>query len=542
MNKYIFGTALMALCLSSCDDFLDVQPEGNTTTTTYFTNDQQSIDAVNGLYERTHIEQMFGRELFWEQGAANDIVWGRTRSYPTLATMKYTGDESPIRDSYSYFYMIMARANYIIKSLLAKNQLTEIETRSLGESYFMRAFSHFWVAHRYGTDKLGVPFVRWEDFAGEYDNSIPPQRETVMENYRLIIEDLDMAMRYLPTFEEYGADDQGRAHQAAALGYKAKTYAYWATWDESKWNDVITCVNSLESEYGRGLADTFDEVFTSDKTKFWIREYLWSIPSDGGTTGGGLELPGVMLENKGWGVYNGWGQIKPSNDIYEEMLKDGEGNDRIVRSMLTYGQKFMFLGSERTFFSASDLDSGFQVYKYHESFGMTDDPIGNGYVNANGNWPTVRINFPLLRMAELILFRAEAYLMQNNGAQAAVDINSIRVRSHLDPIQGAATMADLYHERRCELAFEYSNHLFDLKRWHRSSNSDIKALAAAELNSRPTVRYYVDRNDPASSYTVDYYNDYQDKAPYQDYMMTFPYPSQEVVKSNGQLKQLPEWQ
>ena len=58
MNKYIFGTALMALCLSSCDDFLDVQPEGNTTTTTYFTNDQQSIDAVNGLYERTHIEQM----------------------------------------------------------------------------------------------------------------------------------------------------------------------------------------------------------------------------------------------------------------------------------------------------------------------------------------------------------------------------------------------------------------------------------------------------------------------------------------------------
>ncbi len=86
MNKYIFGTALMALCLSSCDDFLDVQPEGNTTTTTYFTNDQQSIDAVNGLYERTHIEQMFGRELFWEQGAANDIVWGRTRSYPTLVT------------------------------------------------------------------------------------------------------------------------------------------------------------------------------------------------------------------------------------------------------------------------------------------------------------------------------------------------------------------------------------------------------------------------------------------------------------------------
>ncbi|MDE6609999.1 MAG: RagB/SusD family nutrient uptake outer membrane protein, partial [Muribaculaceae bacterium] len=198
--------------------------------------------------------------------------------------------------------------------------------------------------------------------------------------------------------------------------------------------------------------------------------------------------------------------------------------------------------SEREFFSSSDENSGFQVYKYQESFGMTDDPIGNGYVNANGNWPTVRINFPLLRMAELILFRAEAYLMQGNGAQAAVDINRVRTRSNLTPLPGAATMADLYHERRCELAFEYSNHLFDLKRWHRSSNSDIKALAAAELNSRPTVRYYADRNDPASAYTVDFYNDYQDKLPYQDYMMTFPYPSQEVIKSNGKLKQLPEWE
>ena len=542
MNKYILGTAVLALSLSSCNDFLDVQPEGNTTTTTYFTNDQQAIDAVNALYQPTHSEGMFGRELFWEQGAANDIVWGRTRSYPTLATFKYTGDESPIRDSYNTLYTIMSRSNYIIKSLLAKNNLTDVEKRSLGEAYFMRAFAHFWVAHRYGTDKLGVPFVRWEDFEGEYDNSIPPQRATVMENYSLIVEDLDNAMNYLPRFESYGADDQGRAHKAAALGYKAKTLAYWATWDEGKWGDVITCVNQLESEYGRGLADTFAEVFSSDKSKFWGREYIWTIPSDGGTVGGGIELPGVMLENKGWGVYNGWGQIKPSNDIYEEMLKDGEGNDRIVKSVLAYGQKFMYFGDERTFASSADLNSGFQVYKFQESFGMTDDPIGNGYVNANGNWPTVRINFPLLRMAELILFRAEAYLMQGNGGQAAADINRVRTRSNLTPLPGAATMADLYHERRCELAFEYSNHLFDLKRWHRSSNAEIKALAAAELNSRPTVRYYEDRDDPESAYTVDFYNDYTDKLPYQDYMMTFPYPSQQVVKSNGLLKQLPEWE
>ncbi len=541
MNKYIIGSVLAVMSLSSCSDFLDVQPEGNPSTGNFFTNDQQAIDAVDFIYARFSQENMFGRELFWEQGAANDIVWGKTRSFPTIATFKYTGDESCIRDSFDEFYKRIAYSNYVIKNLLNKENRSAIETRSLGEAYFLRAFCHFWIAHRYGTNEGGVPFVRWEDFEGEYDNSIPPQSATVMDDYAMIIEDLDAAMSYLPRFEEYSADDQGRAHKAACLGYKAKTYAYWATWDETKWNDVITCVNQLESEYGRGLADEFDDNFSPDFAKFWTREYIWTIPSTGGTKMGGVELPGVMLENKGWGIYNGWGQIKPSNDIYEEMLKDGAGNQRLLSSILTYGQKFMFFGEEREFFSESDLNSGFQVYKYQKAF-ATADCQETGLVSTNGNWPTVRMNFPLMRFAELMLFRAEAYLMQGNGAKAAEDINAIRVRSHLTPLSGAATMADLYHERRVELAFEYTNHLFDLKRWHRSSNAEIKALAAAELNARPTVRYYEERENPASAYTVDFYEDYTDKLPYNDNFMTFPFPSKQVTQSNGALKQLPCWQ
>lgn len=32
-----------------------------------------------------------------------------------------------------------------------------------------------------------------------------------------------------------------------AVAYKAKVYAYWATWDETQWNNVIAMVNSLET-------------------------------------------------------------------------------------------------------------------------------------------------------------------------------------------------------------------------------------------------------------------------------------------------------
>lgn len=539
MKKYISIIALSGLVLSSCSDFLDVQSEGNPTANAYFTNDQQAIDAIDGLYAPIHQETGFGRELFWEQGAACDIVWGRTRGYNTLATFAYTGDESPISDTFNMFYQNMSRSNWIIKQLLNKKkttQLTDVETRSLGEAYFMRGMAHFWIAYRYGTDEQGVPFVRYEDFEGDYDNSIPPQLASVTDNYQAIIDDMDQAISYLPKFEEYSDDDKGRAHQAAAVAYKAKVYAYWATWDEGKWNDVIAMVNELENTYGRDLAPTFAEIFSSDFADFWNAEYIWSIPSTGGSTGGGVEFPGIVLENKGWGIYNGWGQLKPSYDIYEEMAKDGAGNDRLVRSILEYNQEFEFFGEKRRFFSVSDLEAGFQINKYMDPF-KHKDATNEGYVNTNGDWPTARINFPLIRFAEMLLFRAEAYLMTGKPELAKADLNRIRVRSNLQPLEGTPTMKDLYHERRCELAFEYTDHLFDLKRWHRSSNAEIKELAAKELNSHPRVRIYEDRSNPESTFTIGDYEDYKEKKTYEDYMMVFPYPSNQITKSNGKLKQ-----
>ena len=256
MKKNILFFAMAAsLLTTSCSDFLDVQPEGNATTDQYFVNDQQAIDAVDALYERFHQEALYGRELFWEQGGACDVVWGRTRSYNTLATLEYTGDEEPLRTTFETLYTVMARSNWVIQQLLNKQagtELSEVESRSLGEAYFTRAWSHFLIAYRYGLDTQGVPFVRYEDFENGYDNSIPPQRESVMENYRLIIEDLDNAMTYLPRFEDYDEGNRGRAHDAAAVAFKVKVNAYWATWDASKWQEVINLVNELETTYGRG--------------------------------------------------------------------------------------------------------------------------------------------------------------------------------------------------------------------------------------------------------------------------------------------------
>lgn len=537
--KYILASVLATALLSSCGDFLDPQSEGTPTTTKYFVNDNQAIDAIDGLYSPIHQESLFGREMFWEQGAACDVVWGRTRGYSDLATFKYTGDESPLKTTYNNLMQVISRSNWVIEKLLEKKSsttLTDIETRSLGEAYFMRAFAHFYIAYRYGTDKQGVPFTRYEDYPDGYDNSIPKQQASVVDNYKYIIEDLDNAIEYLPKFEEYDADDRGRAHKAAAVAYKAKVYAYWATWDKSQWKNVITMVNSLENDYGRDLAPEFDDIFSSDFSNFWTKEYLFGIAGNGGDTPGGSEFPGVVLENKGWGIYNGWGQNKPSYDIYEEMVKDGENNARIKRSLLEYGQEFEFFGQKRKFYSSSDIESGFMINKYMDAF-KYENADKAGYVSTNGDWPTSRVNLPLIRFADMLLLRAESYLATGKADLATADLNRIRTRSHLTPIAGTATWTDLYHERRCELAFEFSDHLYDLKRWYHSGAEEIKKLASKELNAHPRVRHYTDRSKWDSKFSVDNYEDYQNKAKYQDYMIAFPYPSTEITKSGGALKQ-----
>ena len=77
----------------------------------------------------------------------------------------------------------------------------------------------------------------------------------------------------------------------------------------------------------------------------------------------------------------------------------------------------------------------------------------------------------------------------------------------------------------------------------------LKSLVAdLRLNARPLVRHYknrgmVDTNGDGKPDAIDYthkvefYTDYTDKTSYKDCFIVFPYPSNQIINSNGQLKQ-----
>lgn len=515
--------SLTILGLTSCAEFLDTKSMGSPNVNSYFNNDQEAIDIIKTLYYDFAEEQMYGRDLYWEQGAANDVVYGRTYpEFDPLVKLTMTGEEKFNLILYESIYQLISKTQWIIQQLEAKKAesgLSPIETRSLGEAYFFRGVMHFTSAYRHGLGSQGVPYKPWEEYENGYNNEILPQQPSVVDNYLYVISDLKKAEEYLPwngsIDATYGKEDIGRAHKASAVAYQAKAWAYMATWVDickerglEPWKEVETLVNRLENEFNRGLNHSFSELWSSDFAEFWNEECLFSVPAAGGVYGNtlasGIVFAGIVLDYAGWVTtdgqnYSGWGQFKPTVDIYNLMAKDNHEkdadgnvikNERLSKSILEYGDVFQFLGEYFAYTDGSNVETGFQINKYMDAF-KHDQAIANGYVAANLNICTPRINFHIIRFAELMLFRAEASL-HLYGNDKYGDINAIRRRCGLLE-KSNPSWADLYHERRCELAFEMTDHLHDIKRWIVTGEQgvnigDLYDLAYEELTSHPKSR------------------------------------------------------
>lgn len=527
--KYIVTLVTFLFTISACDEqWVDTKPNGEPTTAFFWKSEDDINKAVAALYVPMRYESTWGRNLFWMQNASDDLITGRVRAESdNIKNFNITGRESGIANGWNDLYWLMNKANQVIEGVPTATNVTEqVKNNALGEAYFMRAFAHFWLAYSWGHKDLGVPFDGPEN--PEYGKRIPPQLASVTDNYAQIIKDLEKAGELLPFFEAYGADDRGRAHKAAAWGYMVKTYAYWAQYDQTKWTLIPSLADKIKTEGKRALItgkgsgkENYKAVFKIENN--WSPEYIWSVTSG---VQGGSEFMGVVLENKGWGVFNGWGYFHPTEELYQEY----EATDpRREVTILKFGDKFTYFGKERSYFSTNSL-SGFQINKYMEpySYGTNENAGSNPMINQNGDYPTTRLNLPLLRYAEILLFKAEALIRQGKNTEAAAPLNELRARVGLAPI-ASPTINDLKHERRVELACEWTDRLADLKRW-----GDYN-LINAPLHGR----IHTNKTDPASPFTVQVVWPARSFSPAKH--MAWPINPDEISRSGGIYKQTPGW-
>ncbi|MGL4851387.1 MAG: RagB/SusD family nutrient uptake outer membrane protein, partial [Phocaeicola sp.] len=473
-NNIIKGLAGAALLLSlgSCDDFLTHTQQGEPSVDNFWKVEADAIAAANGLYFWTATEGITGRGFMWYENCSDDMVTGRPQAGGANIKNFILDNTRDVKRNWPVMYQLIKKANDIIKNVPGMDISEKVKNETLGQAYFLRGWAYFWLAPYYGDGGIngGIPIVTENTTWDEIDQ---PRTKSVEENYLFCIADFEKAAELLPNFQEWGEDEYGRPHRTSALAYAAKVALYNAQYDASYYEKVVEYCDLVIPHHK--LLDNYADVFTMENN--FSSEYIWSWTSN---ELDGSKLPGAMLENKGWGLYNGWGYFMPTLELYNEFE---EGDVRRSVTILAPGDTFTFLGNERIYYS-TESSSGMQFNKYMDPF-RPANAIGNT-VNPNGDNMTTDLSIPIIRFAEVLLWKAEALIWQ--GKNGDEPLNLVRTRAGLAP-KTNATKEDLKHERRCELAGELTGRHLDLVRW-----GDAQAAYAKPLHGYRTTLTSVDGN------------------------------------------------
>lgn len=488
--------------LNSCTKKLDIEPQGSPTTGNFWQTSSDAISGANAMYEQFDGEEFYGRGFMWYMNASDDMVTGRSNAKADNVKNfnSATSGVSYLTDQWKMRYIVIKRANDVLINVPGINMDATLRNRILGEAYFLRGLMYFQLSYSYGDDKAGVPIVTE---ANSSSTSPVARAANVSQNYALVESDFKKAAALLPYFDTYAVTDYGRPHKTAAWAYLSKMYLY-----TKNWANAALYADSVINSGKHALLSNFSDVFTVANN--WSKEYIWSaLSTPKGTGGWGSILPGVMLENKGWGYYNGWGYFTPTQELYNAFET---GDKRREATILKPGDTFKFFGKDTIYGSNNSL-SGYQFRKYMEPFSYAN-PIGS-YISPNGDHPTTALNPPLLRYAEVILIKAEAKLMQGQNADA--EINQIRNRAGLASISGA-DMTELKKQRRCEFAGEWADRHRDLVRW-----GDAQAVYAQPLHGYGGGVIWAGRTFNPAVHDV------------------WPVPATEISSSGGVIKQSSGW-
>jgi len=473
MKKHFLLVAALTAMLASCNKFLEFEPYGQPVSLDNV-SDEQAMQTVYALYEWQYREGTTGRGFFWYENASDDMVTGRTQAEgDNIKNFRDDGSSSrDVRDNWPQMYQTINYANRILVEIPKATAISDgVRNVVLGNAYFWRAFAYLWLAPWYGDNgpNGGIPIVTEETPTDDMD---VPRPASVLDNYRMIIDDLEKAAEYLPYFDEIPKSDWGLVHKTAAWGFAARAALYAAQYDASFYDVAITYADKVIGSGKHGLLDNYADVFEIENN--WSKEYILSVTSN---EIDGSKWPGIGFQNGGFGYYNTWGYFQPTLELYKAFE---EGDERRAATILAPGEHISFIGNDIIWQvnpSATSSPTGMTLRKYLAPF-RDADAIGKT-VNPNGNNMTTDLNISLMRYAEMLLIKAEALIWKNGEGdlEAKELLNDIRQRAGLAR-NSQATKAQLKNERRVEFAFEWGvwRHL-DLVRW-----GDAQAVYARPLH------------------------------------------------------------
>jgi hypothetical protein len=441
LKKYILWVMMTGMMLPGCRKFVQVgDPETSLGTATVFSGDETATAALMGMYSRAMTVQgsfFNGGNTFFPSLSADECI--PTQSSPAIDAFSgnaLASSNTYIAQLYSTAYNTIYNTNMLLENLDRSKQVTAGVRRQLtGEALFVRALVYSRLVVLWG----GVPRVITTnaDENAVMPKSIPDSiYSQVIKDLRGADSLLDPAYAWVGT----GPSERSRPNRWAAKALAARTWLTMGAWVEAE----VAATAVIDSGDYR-LEASVDSVFLKGSREAILQ--LQPVSNSTNSAEGNYYLP---PDNP---------QAKPPYALDSFLLAAFEPSD--IRLARWVGTKII---------------NGV-TYAYPAKYKIRSGPPYREYEM-------------VLRLAEVMLIRAEARAQQGKLDEAISDLNSIRSRAGLAGLSTGSTQADVLtavaQERRIELFAEWGHRWADLKRW---GQTDI-VLAAEKTGWTPEAKLY----------------------------------------------------
>ena len=438
--------ALLTLTMVNCsDDFLDKTQPDTINTGNYPKTGEELITLVNGAYQPLQRPKLYNMRMWTSDIFAGNSIVGAGGGDDGLETTQLSNfvtstDNQGVLDLWRGPWPGILSSNIIIKTAPTLNIDDTLRNRSLGEAYFLRAHYYFILVRFFGD----VPLVTEPQ---DVNGDLYPARAPKTEIYKLIISDLEKAIQFLPTKQQYGDSDKGRASKGAAIGALAKVYLTLGQWQK-----VVDLTTQLEG-MGYALNTDYSDNFNINKENSVESLFEVQYASDGGydfwSNENQASWTSTFMGPRGANfVGGGWGWNQPT----QEFVNSYEAGDKRKEKTILYE-------------GCPDYDGK----KYKANYSLTGYNVKKFLVplSAFPSYDNSPLNFPIMRYSEVLLMKAEALNELGQTSLAIVPLNLVRGRAGLAPVTSGLSQTafrdKVLHERRMELAFE-GQRWFDLIR------------------------------------------------------------------------------
>lgn len=415
----VIAAGMMLSMLPACTkDFLNKEPVSDLTTGNFYKNAHDAeaalLGAYNGLMDQYYIWDYIINE---DVRADNCYAGGDNPDNFQIDNFQLTAVNGNVTRDWQGLYAGILKANAVIDHVPDINdpawEGNDRKAQIIGEAKFLRAFHYYWLVTTWG----GVPLV-----LSINDQDIYKSRSSAADVYAQIEKDLLDAESVLPTSYSTEGETRGRATKGAAEGLLAKVYA-----QEGKYQECLDMCNKVIANPNYSLLDNYADLFDGNHPN--SSESIFEIQHN--TTGEGSYGPQLMLPYSVTG--DQWIKFNtPSHDLVNAFRAAGD-SIRLHASILF----------EQTDFVPSPYTAG--------------EPIPYIYKWKHANGWNSGDNQIMIRLADIILLKAEALNELGQTPQAIPLINQIRTRVDLPnttAVSKEQVKQAILDERRLELAFE----------------------------------------------------------------------------------------